>query len=108
MTSSEGEQIWTQSIIGVIIQALVCKLCHPIDPSVLVALAVIDLFKPYFLIIGDFPFAASRATVLHGDVVNYSQRIPFKVQQVQTILFMQQIIHVEYTAHNLGQLALIF
>lgn len=54
VTSSEGEQIWTQSIIGVIIQALVCKRCRPIDLGVLVALAVIDLFKPYFLIICGF------------------------------------------------------
>lgn len=64
VTSSEGEQIWTQSIIGVIFQALVCKRCRPIDSGVLVAFTVIDLFKPYFLIIGGFTFMAAWATLL--------------------------------------------
>lgn len=54
VTSSEGEQLWTQSIIGVIIRALVCKRYHPIDLGLLVALAIIDLSKPYFLIVGGF------------------------------------------------------
>lgn len=69
MMSSEGEQIWTQSIIGVIIQVLVCKRCRPIDWGVLAG-AVIDVFKPYLLIIGGFMFAGAWAAALHGDVVN--------------------------------------
>lgn len=43
-----------ESIIGVIIQALVCKRRSGIDCVVFIALAVIDLLKPYLLLICDF------------------------------------------------------
>ncbi len=49
-----------ESIISVIIQALVCKCCSTIDLVVFIALAIIDLLKPYFLLIGGFKCAANQ------------------------------------------------
>lgn len=46
-----------------------------IDSGVLVALAIIDLLKPYFLIIGGCTFVATWVTGLHEMVVNYSHCI---------------------------------
>lgn len=52
------------SVIGIIIQVLVCKRCSLIDLAVLVALTIIDLLKPYFLIISGFKFAVTQITML--------------------------------------------
>lgn len=54
-----------ESIIGVIIQALVCKRCSAIDYVVFFALAVIDLLKLYFFLICDFN-AASQPLVFNS------------------------------------------
>lgn len=69
--------------------------------AVLVALTIIDLLKPYFLIISGFTFAVAQITTLGsagggggGGVINYSRCIHFKAQSVQIILFTLQIIHV--------------
>lgn len=65
MTSRGGErEKWKRSIIGIIIQVLVCKRCSLIDWAVLVALTIIDLLKPYFLIISGFTFAVAQITTL--------------------------------------------
>lgn len=54
MAKRGKKQVGGESIIGVIIQVLVCKRSSAIDYAVPIALAVIDFLKPYFLLMNGF------------------------------------------------------
>lgn len=73
MTSQEGkkekQQGERESIIGVIIQALVCKRCSAIDCVVFIALAIIDLLKPYFSLICGCKCATNQPVVFKNRVI---------------------------------------
>lgn len=110
-----GKKNGNRSIIGVIIRVLVCKRCSFIDQGVLVALAIIDLLKPYFHIISGFCVRGrtrQRFKVVVGALIIHN----VFVLSVQIALFTLQVIHVRYITHpegtsrrrNLGRLALIF